>query len=299
MPKKFVKAYCASKNRHFGLDVEEFGGQYEVTNFIDISASEAAVLPTQVKNQDTFRVHSNLQACWGDGSRVVGSSSWPCGRGNCANGKYNYQCLFCSNLKIDKTKAGTGGQLRKGDVIHLSQGQEVAIEDEDGEALKHVLVGAGWDEERGGHMDVDCSVLLVGSDTELIYFGHKESDYSCVSHHGDNLTGRDSDTSGQDDENIDVYLDRVPSKFNRLIFFYNIYSGQKLSSLRNMYFRIADPDSGSTLVDYRLHQGSSYDSAVVVAVLKREGSGWSLKAIDENAGCENVHQLASSLPRRY
>ena len=299
MPKKFVKAFCAAKNRHFGLDVEEFGGQYEVTNFIDISASEAEILPTQV-NQTSFKVHNNLQSCWYENSRTVGSSSSPIGKGGCATGKYNFQCLYCRNLQIDRSKAKTNGQLRKGDVVHLSQGQEVAITGDDGEALKHILIGAGWDEEKGGHMDVDCSVILAGDDeTELIYFGNKEADSGCVIHHGDNLTGIDSDTEGQYDEIIDIFLDQVPEDYDRIIIFYNIYSGQMLSALKNMYFRIADPDSGATLVDYRLHQGSRHDSAVVVATVKRDGDGWTVKAIDANAGCRSVHTLADELPRRY
>lgn len=285
MARKFVKAVCASKNRYFGLDVDEIDGRWEVTNIIDITKEQATLLSSQVR-QDKFYSAKNLLPCKGDGSRLVGGSSYPIGKGGCVNGKFNAQCLYCKNFKIDYSSSKLVGQYKKGDVVHLSQGQDIVITGDEGSLLEHLVIGAGWDISRhGSNMDVDSAVYLVGDDEiiEAVYFGHKESEHRAIILHEDNLTGDDSDTEGQDDEIIDIYLKKLDRSVKELYILFNIYKaqerGQDLSSIRNMYFRVADPKTMETLIDYKIAQPRSKDNGVIIAKVTRVDDGWSFKAI--------------------
>ncbi|MCR5079594.1 MAG: TerD family protein [Bacilli bacterium] len=300
MARKFVKAVCSVKNRHYGLDVDEYGGKYEVTNIIDITAEQAKLLPTQVR-QDKFYSHSNLLPCSGDGSRLIGGSSYPMGKGGCNNGKFNAQCMYCKNFRIDYASSHVGGQYKKGDVVHLSQGQDIVIGEDEGALLEHLVIGAGWDiSTRGSNMDVDSAIYLFSGDDidQVIYFGNKESKDSAVRLHADNLTGDDSDTEGQDDEIIDIFLNKLDQRIDRLYIVFNIYQAkdrhQNLSSIRNMYFRVADPKSMSTLIDYKIGQTRSSDSGVIVASITRVDGGWSFKAMGKTLTVNYITELNQS-----
>jgi stress response protein SCP2 len=129
---------------------------------------------------------------------------------------------------------------REGEIITLSQGQEVTIRRPDRRTLTEISVGVGWDPAKGAEdMDVDSSVVLLSEDNrqmDLVYFMDKEHETGCVIHHGDNLTG-EGDAQDGDDENISVYLTKVPKDRDKLVFVLNIYNcdrrGQTLDKVRN------------------------------------------------------------------
>lgn len=297
---KFLKAYCKKTKQAFGLEIKQFGGVWKVVNFITLSDDEASLMTSEVK-QSSFSTNENLRPCSKCGKRVVGGCacaphSYSCRR----DGKYNFQCIYCKELEIDYSLPVIGHGYKEGDVIRLSQGQEVKIQNAD-KPLSKIIVGLGWDPARSGshNMDVDSSVIVAGnSEKEIVYFGDLTHPSGCVVHHGDNLTGEDEGGNG-DDENITVYLDKVPSNRDRLIFVINIYEcrarRQNLGDVKNMYIKLYDPTTGRAIVEYKADDNMRGDTALVIGMAYRKGRDWCFKAIGKGSRAGDVHSLAEEV----
>lgn len=298
---KFVKAYCDKINQYFGLEIKKVGSQWEVVNVTHLSDAEARIISSEIE-QPVFKTNKALLPCLKCGSRTVGGCSCSKKKHQCTRGmKYQYDCVYCDNLKIDyslPTASEVGG--RAGEKVVLSQGQEVKIRYADDRPLTKIIVGVGWDPAPGAHnMDVDSSVVVMsgnGRDRELIYFGDKEHPTGCVIHHGDNLTG---ETEGQnaDDENITVYLNKVPGNRDKIVFVLNIYNcderRQTLDKVKNLYIKLYDPDSKKALIEYRVTGNMANHTALVIGMAYRCGGSWNFKAIGRSLRVSTVQELAN------
>lgn len=297
---KFIKGYCKKTKQHFGLEIKQIGGAWKVVNFINISVEEASVITSEIK-QSSFTTNDNLQACKRCGKRNVSGCSCPQKTFNCREGEYNFQCIYCNNMEIDYSASAISGGYKEGDVVRLSQGQEVKIHFTDNRPLTKIIVGVGWDPAVGNHdMDVDSSVIVAGNNVkEVVYFGDLKHPSGCVVHHGDNLTGEDEMGHQADDENITVYLDKVPQNRDRLIFVLNIYDcrnrHQQLGNVKNMYIRLYDPVSKKAIIEYKIDANMKNDTALVIGMAYRRGSEWLFKAIGKGSRAEDVWQLADEV----
>lgn len=297
---KFLKAKCRKTGRWYGLEIKRFDGKWKVVNMIDLTDAEAAVISSEVK-QTEFETNDNLRACFTCGSRRVGGCGCSKKRHRCSKDmNYQFDCIYCNELEIDYTLPSRSEvQGRVGDTVTLSQGQEVKIRYADDRPLTKIYVGVGWDPARTGSedIDVDSSVVVMSGQSsarELVYFGEKEHSSGCVIHHGDNLTGRDRDNA--DDENISVYLNKVPSNRDRLVFVLNIYQcavrHQTFGGIGNLYIKLYDPDSGKTLVEYRVRGNFDSDTALIIGMAYRKNNEWFFKAIGRGSSAIDVGQLA-------
>ncbi len=297
---KFLKAYCEKTKQYFGLEMKKVGSEYKVVNMIHLSDDEAKLISSNVE-QPHFVTNENLIPCSKCGNRQVGGCSCASKKYQCTRGmKYQFDCIYCNNFKIDYSLPSASDVGRRaGEKVTLSQGQEVEIRYADDRPLTKIIVGVGWDPAAGAtNMDVDSSVVVMSAnnrDRDLIYFGDKEHPSGCVVHHGDNLTG-DGGAQGGDDENITVRLDKVPSNRDKIVFVLNIYNcedrRQTLASVKNLYIKLYDPDSKTTLIEYRVTGNMGNDTALVIGAASRKGSGWSFKAIGRSLRVGNVHSLA-------
>ena len=297
---KFVKALCRATGQHFGLIVRKFGSVWKVVNFISIGDAESALLASEVR-QDELETNENLRPCAKCGSRKVGGCHCPPIGFNCRSGKYNLQCVYCKNLQIDYSAPSSLSGYREGDIIRLAQGEEVKIRLADNKPLTKVIVGLGWDPaHRGENIDVDSSVVISGDRTDVVYYGALQHPSGCVIHHGDNLTGEDVGPQ-RDDENITVYLDKVPANMDRLVFVLNIYDcvnrSQKFGDINNMYIRLSDPDSHKTLIEYRVDGDYSRFTSLIIGKAYRQGRDWSFKAIGQGSYSTHISQLAQEAVR--
>lgn len=297
---KFVKAYCAKTNQYFGMEVERIGLTWKVVNMIPVPAEDAKLMSSEVK-QDSFTTNANLIACTKCGNRKVGGCACPKTKRKCArNMSFQFECIYCNELKIDyslPTAAEVGD--RKGDTVRLSQGQEVKIRFADDKPMTKIMVGIGWDPvSQGAQMDVDSSVVLLSPRNDardLVYFGDKEHASQCVIHHGDNLTG-EGDIQDGDDENISVFLNRVPRDRDKLVFVLNIYKckerRQRLDRVKNLYISLYDPESKKALIQYRVNDNNLIGgTALVIGMAFRKNGAWSFKAIGKSANVDDVHEL--------
>lgn len=299
---KFIKGYCDKTKQHFGLEIKQIGGTWKVVNFINISEEEASVITSEIK-QASFLTNNNLLACQKCGSRAVSGCTCPTKSYHCHSGKYNFQCVYCKNMKIDYSASVIGGRYKDGDIVRLAQGQEVKIHFADNRTLQKIVVGVGWDPTRHGeNMDIDTSVVVDGRDEmEVVYFGDLKHPSGCVIHHGDNLTGEDEGDNKSDDENITVYLDKVPQDRDRLIFVLNIYKceerRQQLGDVKNMYIRLYDPIAKKAIIEYKVDANMKNDTALIIGMACRRGGEWFFKAIGKGSRARNIAQLAKEAVR--
>lgn len=303
---KFLKAKCGKTGRWYGLEIKQFQGVWKVINMIDLSESEAKVISSEIK-QANLTSNSNLIACPGCGSRKVGGCSCAKRRHQCTkNMKYQFDCLYCSELELDyslPTRSEVSG--REGKTVTLSQGQEVQIRYSDDRPLSKIRVGVGWDPATflRSEIDVDSSVIVMSTKNlgfelkkDLVYFKHLKHPSGCVIHHGDNLTGEDG-LFEEDDENISVFLNKVPQDRDCLIFVLNIYDcvnrNQTFRRINNLYLRIYDPDSQKVMVEYKVTGNFNDHTALVIGAAYRKGSSWYFKAIGKGSKAKNVGDLTT------
>lgn len=296
---KILKAYCSKSDQYFGLEIRQFGSTWKVVNVTHIDKDKARLVPSEIR-QDKFETANNLIACPKCGKRVVGGCSCAKKKHLCAKGmKYLFDCIYCSELKIDYSLP-RAEDVVAGKTVKLAQGQEVKIQVAPGSTLKKIIVGVGWTPTSSGpNMDIDSSVFVAGrTGVELVYFGDLDHPSGCVHHHGDNLTGENKFAQA-DDENITVYLNKVPRDRDRLVFVLNIYDcvarGQILGNVRDMYIRLYDPDSMSTLVEYRVTDNMKRNTALIIGEAYRRDGDWYFKAIGRGSYASGLTQLGREI----
>lgn len=301
MGEHFIKAYCARSKRYYGLKIEEVDGVQKVTDCYDISPEDAKRLASNI-DVPGLQSAPNLRECAGCHTRSVAGCSCAKSRWDCRPGTgYHFQCLYCSELHIFSVDEGAEvvDEANIGKKITLAQGQEVEISAAGAAALEHILVGVGWDIAlQGSSMDVDSSVFVLGpgSAGELIYFGNLKHSSGCVIHRGDNLVGgKKAGNEGDDSENIDVFLRKVPDSYDRLYFVLNIYSsssrGQSFRDVRNLYIRLTNAKNGQELASYKVSQEMMDKTGLIIAKAYRQGGKWFFKAIGRPVDVTSVDAM--------
>ena len=291
-----LKGYCPVSKKYFLLTLEKFGSQYEVVDMTVKTEAEAKKFVSTV-SQDKFVTHSNLIPCDTCHTRTISSCNCPKTKGKC-NARFFFQCCYCKNFQIVYDEiSGTMGEIKvgQGDVIDLSK-----LRSASGGKLEKVSFAGGWDVAEDDDNDVDFSCLLLGPrDEEVIYFKNKVSSNGSVIHYGDNLTGETSFIDGMvdDDEQIDVDLNKVDSRYNEIYFFLNIYSAderdQTFSTVKNLYLRMFDKNT--KLLSYKITQDFRGHTGLIAGKLVRKGTGWEFKAIGDYIYASYVYDVVRAI----
>lgn len=155
-----------------------------------------------------------------------------------------------------------------------------------------------------GEYDLDASCVLLNKNGSpigpipdhdaIVCYHHKE--VLGVKHGGDNLTGSNGE---QDDEVIDIELNKVHKDTKSIVVFMNIYQAssrkQSFKDLTKAYLRIVNAVSGEEMCRYDLSQLEENDTALILGKITREGNEWSFTAIGDslkaNYPMEVVNQI--------
>lgn len=307
---------CSTKKKAMGMQFVNNGGTSVLGGTYGISGESAVVGSEEL---GTLMLGESYKK---SGCRLCGNKfafrCGACGRVVCYDGgaKRGFTCPACgavadvpaaSGDRIPTTNAApiSGGT---GKTVKLAQGEEAKISiagaGAGGGSLTKIMVGVGWDpSEYGDNMDIDSSVIVAGGrNYETVYFGDLTHSSGCVIHHGDNLTGEDYDDNG-DDENITVYLNKVPYDRDRLIFVLNIYNcydrNQSFRDVKNMYIKLYDPATRKPLIEYNMKDVHGDDTAIIIGKAYRRGSEWYFKAIGEGSCAADVDDLAEEAVNKY
>ena len=211
-------------------------------------------------------------------------------------------------------------------VVNLSKGGVVSLKKK-APGLTHVRVGLGWDEakahvvenKKGGLLSrlfgsdttverpsqtIDCDAFAVllsngrlKKSEDLIYFGHKNHYSGAIIHHGDNLVGG----SGQrgDDEQISIYLNKVPAEYDEIVLAVNIYQAysknQNFGQIENSFIRLVNESNGEELCRYNISDSPEFadKTCVLMGVVKKVNGEWTFKAEGEGYRVRDISQFVS------
>lgn len=173
--------------------------------------------------------------------------------------------------------------------INLSKGQKINLSKE-GKGLKELLVGLGWKvNSRGGEdFDLDAAAFLllptgkVDTEQDFVFYKNLEHKSGAVIHSGDNVVGG---TGADDDEQISVYVDKIPDRVDKIVFTVTIYDAdarrQNFGRVESAYIRIVDKVSGEEICRFDLGEDFSIETAMVVGEMYRHSGTWKFNAIGQ------------------
>ena len=186
--------------------------------------------------------------------------------------------------------------------INLAKNQKISLTKSDGQGLRQVFVGLGWDVVKksggffgglmgggGGDIDLDASCLMFDANKNIVdavWFRQLRSKDGSVIHSGDNLTG----AGDGDDEVITVDLTRVPANVQSLVFVICSFRGQTFETVESAFCRIVNKESNTELGRYNLSAKNRY-TAQVMAKVFRENGVWQVQTIGEPANGSTYQEL--------
>lgn len=108
MKNRYIKARCALHNKWFTLELADTAEGERVVNFVAMTEEESKSIETTAAGS-SFRVADSLRHCAVCGSDKAGCCSHTMHKdGSRCAVQYNYQCLFCDQLRISNAKAEAG-----------------------------------------------------------------------------------------------------------------------------------------------------------------------------------------------
>lgn len=154
--------------------------------------------------------------------------------------------------------------------------------------LTRAILGGGWDVATNGPTaDLDIAAFLLNANgrvsniaTDVVYFG--QMNQQGIRLEGDNRTG----VGDGDDERIQIELNNIRSDVHKIVFVITIYDAknkkQTFGMIKNSYVRLLDVDQNEReICRYNLTEKFATETAVIVAELQRNGSGWNFNAVGE------------------
>ena len=194
--------------------------------------------------------------------------------------------------------------------VNLQKGQKVDLT-KGNAGLKTLMVGLGWDAATqpskglfgslngGSTQDIDCdsSALLLTNGKligkqDIVCFGNLSNTSKSVVHQGDNLTG----AGDGDDEQIMIYLEKVPASCDKIVFVVNIYKArerrQHFGMIRNAYIRIANAQNGQELCRYNLSENYDNMTAMIFGEVYRNNGEWKFSALGQATDDPGLGELA-------
>jgi tellurium resistance protein TerZ len=188
--------------------------------------------------------------------------------------------------------------------LSLQKGQSLSLKKGDGGALTQVRFGLGWDSaapvkrsffgsKKAAEIDLDASAIFfdaAGKVVDTVWFKQLASKDGSAQHTGDNLTG----AGDGDDETIRVDLSRVSSSVTQIVFVISSYSQQTFDLVENAFCRLLDDSTPGApeVVRYQLTDSGTH-TAMVMAKVARDASGWTFTAIGERANGRTVLDLVA------
>lgn len=162
-------------------------------------------------------------------------------------------------------------------------------------------------------MDIDLACVLYDDNctiNDMVWFKQLRDKNESIRHQGDSLNGKDRGEQALydgplDQEQIRLYLHKIPDHINQIGLFVSSYYGQPFGKVKSGEVHLSD-DEGNRAFTVNLKQLPRDCYSVWVASLQREVDDWyltlqnlPLSTHDLQKGAEEVaHELARALPVR-
>ena len=166
-------------------------------------------------------------------------------------------------------------KLNKGGFLNLSKNENT---------LEHIRVAVGWNVSNGFfNYDLDLIAQLVHSNgkIETISFANKTG--TGINLDKDNLTGAGND---DDDENINIYFNKLKETINKINIFVNIYVakfkfGQNFSKVKNSYVRIINENEKREICRFEMSKDEGKHTSIKAGTFEKKGNEWIFTAVGE------------------
>lgn len=170
-------------------------------------------------------------------------------------------------------KVGSGIKLSKGSTINLSKHS----------TLEHVRFSGGWeqneDEEQNYDLDLMCLLKSNDGHRKVLYYADKH--YPGISLDHDNLTGE----GVGDDENIDIYFNKLPEDIISIDMFIIIYNArmrrQSFNKVDDAYVRLTDVYTNKEICKYDITKDGGSNTSLHAGSFYKENGEWVFKAVGE------------------
>lgn len=175
--------------------------------------------------------------------------------------------------------------------LDLQKGFTLDLSKPNGVSLSSVRISLIWDPVvQGTDVDIDLSAFLlhngrIQSANDVIYFKTPKNGpaSSFITHSDDSRTGAEA-MGDDEDEWIQVNLDRVPADVTSIVFVANIYNyqqnNQTFGVVRSLS-RITDSSTGKKLADFSLSNDYATDSAIILGAVEKQNGSWVFNTIGE------------------
>ena len=166
-----------------------------------------------------------------------------------------------------------GGQpMQSTGVLNLAKGGVLDL-GKVAPALKHVILGCGWDVASNGPT-ADAMEHVVFYNNQAVQGVHST---------GDNRTG----IGEGDDEQIIVDLDLVSPNIEKIIFIVTIFDAtskrQTFGMVQNAFARLVDQETNEEICRYELSNEYSTDTCIQFCSLNRTPNGWQFEAVGKGS----------------
>lgn len=166
--------------------------------------------------------------------------------------------------------------------INLQKGQRVNV------GLSQVAVGLGWQPAVGGvEPDLDASVFMIGENGKLpqdeffVFYNNLNSPDGSVEHTGDVVAASGDDD--EDEETLNVDLDKVDPRVDELVFVVTIHdagaTNQNFGQVRDAYIRVLNRGTNEEIMKYELSEDFSIETAVTIGRFYRRDGAWKFEAM--------------------
>lgn len=165
--------------------------------------------------------------------------------------------------------------------------------------ISQLRCGLGWDAQVELSLDLDMAVLALGADGNLVegkggmvYAGHPRHESGAIKLLDDNLTGEGEG----DDEELLMYLLKLPENITKLLFVVSIDCGetqkQDFSKIENAFWRILNDANQEVLLQCSLSNAQWQGVTMLfVASLERMDTQWQIVPCLEAAPQKNLNEL--------
>ncbi|WP_218689009.1 TerD family protein [Psychrobacter sp. BF1] len=162
-----------------------------------------------------------------------------------------------------------------------------------------------------GALDLDIACVLYDDKCtikDLVWFKQLRDEAQSVRHQGDSLNGKDRGQQALydaplDQEQIRLYLDKIPANITNIAMIANSYYGQAFKRVHAGEIHLSD-DEGNRAFEVNLKQLPADCHTLWVASLRREVEDWHLTLQNlplpaknlSDAAQQVAHELARALP---
>ncbi len=162
-----------------------------------------------------------------------------------------------------------------------------------------------------GSIDIDLACVLYDDKcdiNDIVWFKQLRDKVESVRHQGDSLNGKDRGEQALynaplDQEQIRLYLPKIPAHISHVALLANSYYGQPLATVKAGEIHLSD-DEGNRAFEVNLKQLPRDCHTLWVASLRREVDDWHLTLQNlplpakdlSKAALEVAHELARALP---